>query len=363
VLGGGNTAMDCCRSARRLGASDVKVIVRSGFDEMKASPWEKEDAQHEGIPIINFHVPKAFMHEGGKLVGMSFEIVQGRLRRQGPAQPGAHRRARRGVRLRRGADRRRPGERLPLDRARRRHRLRQVGPAGAGRHHAPVHAAAVFFGGDAAFGPKNIITAVAHGHEAAVSIDRFLHGEDVRERPPPHVNLVSQKMGIHEWSYDNAPSNDRASRCPGPRPRRRWPASRSRSNWASPATALKEAQRCLNCDVQTVFADKLCIECDACVDICPMDCITFTDNGDEADLRTRLKAPATNTDAGLYVSAAAEDHARDGQGRGRVPALRPVRRALPDGRLGHAEVPVQHHQGGPGLPRRHPKSKRVGAAA
>jgi ferredoxin len=162
----------------------------------------------------------------------------------------------------------------------------------------------VFFGGDAAFGPKNIITAVAHGHEAAVSIDRFLHGEPVTQRPPPHVNLVSQKMGIHEWSYSNAPTND---------PRFKVPWANAEKALASIKvevelgfdlkTAIKEAERCLNCDVQTVFADKLCIECDACVDICPVDAITFTGNGEEADLRTRLKAPATHAEQALYVSA------------------------------------------------------------
>lgn len=161
----------------------------------------------------------------------------------------------------------------------------------------------MFFGGDAAFGPKNIITAVAHGHEAAVSIDRFLHDEPIAKRPPPHVNLVSQKMGIHEWSYHNAVSDDLRSKVP-------WAAAQKALQSIKvevelgfdPLTALKEAERCLNCDVQTVFTDKLCIECDACVDICPMDCITFTSDGEEADLRSRLKAPAPNTDQALYVS-------------------------------------------------------------
>jgi NAD-dependent dihydropyrimidine dehydrogenase PreA subunit len=161
----------------------------------------------------------------------------------------------------------------------------------------------VFFGGDAAFGPKNIITAVAHGHEAAVSIDRFLHGEDVHQRPAPHVNLMSQKMGIHEWSYHNAPSDDARFKVP-------WAAAEKALASISvevelgfdAATAFKEAQRCLNCDVQTVFTTERCIECDACVDICPMDCITFTANGEEADLRGRLNAPALNTGQALYVA-------------------------------------------------------------
>jgi formate dehydrogenase (NADP+) beta subunit len=304
VLGGGNTAMDCCRSARRLGAHSVKVVVRSGFEEMKASPWEKEDALHEGIPIINWHVPRAFVHEGGKLTGMTFEVVKAvfdeQCRRslvpsgepevfieadevlvavgQENAFPWIERDS--GIRFDQGG--------LPaLD-------------ANTFQSSLPN----VFFGGDAAFGPKNIITAVAHGHEAAVSIDRFLHGEPVTQRPPPHVNLVSQKMGIHEWSYSNAPVNDSRHKVP-------WAAAEKALASIKVEvelgfdfkTAVKEAERCLNCDVQTVFAPKLCIECDACVDICPTDCITFTDNGEEADLRTRLKAPAENLTQDLYVSA------------------------------------------------------------
>ncbi|MBK7457031.1 MAG: FAD-dependent oxidoreductase [Betaproteobacteria bacterium] len=303
VLGGGNTAMDCCRSARRLGADDVKVIVRSGFDEMKASPWEKEDAQHEGIPIINCHVPLAFLHQGGRLAGMRFQIVQPVFDENG---------------RRRLVPTGAPDVDFDCDEV-----LVAVGQENAfpwierdcgvafNDHGLPVLDAAtyqsslprVFFGGDAAFGPKNIITAVAHGHEAAVSIDRFLHGEDVHQRPAPHVNLMSQKMGIHEWSYHNAPSNDVRFKVP-------WAAAEKALASISvevelgfdAATAFKEAQRCLNCDVQTVFTDKLCIECDACVDICPMDCITFTTGGEEAELRTRLRAPADNADQALYVS-------------------------------------------------------------
>ncbi len=303
VLGGGNTAMDCCRSARRLGASSVQVVVRSGFEEMKASPWEKEDAQHEGIPIINYHVPKAFVHDQGRLVGMRFEIVKAVFDAKGRRSlvPTGE-----------------PEVLIECDEV-----LVAVGQENAfpwierdsglvfdewglpqldakSFQSSLPH---VFFGGDAAFGPKNIITAVAHGHEAAVSIDRFLHGEPVTKRPPPHVNLVSQKMGIHEWSYANSPSNDLRFKVP-------WAAAEKalasikvevELGFDLP-TAFKEAERCLNCDVQTVFADKLCIECDACVDICPMDSITFTSNGEEDELRTRLSAPAQNLEQDLYVS-------------------------------------------------------------
>ena len=304
VLGGGNTAMDCCRSARRLGGSDVKVIVRSGFDEMKASPWEKEDAVHEGIPILNFHVPKSFIHEDGKLTGMTFEIVsavydaQGRRSLVPTGVPDVlvacdtvlvavgQENAFPWIESACGIEFDRWG--LPV--------------LGADTHQSTL--AQVFFGGDAAFGPKNIITAVAHGHEAAVSIDRFVHGEDPSRRPAPLTNLMSQKMGIHEWSYHNDVSNDVRFKVP-------WVAAEQAlasikievELGFDAATAFKEASRCLNCDVQTVFNRNTCIECDACVDICPMDCITFTANGVEAELRTRLKAPALNTTQDLYRSA------------------------------------------------------------
>ncbi len=303
VLGGGNTAMDCCRSARRLGADEVRVVVRSGYEEMKASPWEKEDAAHEGIPIINYHVPKAFVHANGALVGMRFELVQAVYDDRG----------RRSL-VPTGT----PEVTFACDEV-----LIAVGQENSfpwierdcgidfddnamPRLDAKTFQSSVprvFFGGDAAFGPKNIITAVAHGHEAAVSIDRFLHGEPVTRRPPPHVNLLSQKMGIHEWSYHNAVSDDLRSKVPWASAQKALASIKVEVELGfDPATALKEAERCLNCDVQTVFTDKQCIECDACVDICPMDCITFTGNGDEADLRTRLKAPATDTDQALYVS-------------------------------------------------------------
>jgi formate dehydrogenase (NADP+) beta subunit len=303
VLGGGNTAMDCCRSAKRLGGRDVKVIVRSGFEEMKASPWEKEDAQHEGIAIVNFHVPKSVEHRNGKLTGMRFERVQAVYDAEGKRSlvPTGE-----------------PDVFVPCDTV-----LVAIGQENAfpwierdcgiefDRHGLPVLAAdtfqsslpQVFFGGDAAFGPKNIITAVAHGHEAAVSIDRFLHSEDPAQRPPPMSNLMSQKMGIHEWRYHNDVSVDSRFKVP-------WAAAeRALANIAvevelgfDAATAFKEANRCLNCDVQTVFNRDTCIECDACVDICPMDCISFTAGGPEDDLRTRLKAPALNLTQDLYVS-------------------------------------------------------------
>jgi len=303
VLGGGNTAMDCCRSARRLGADDVKVIVRSGFEEMKASPWEKEDAQHEGIPIINCHVPKACLHEGGKLVGMSFEIVtpvydeKGRRTLKPTGEPDVVFECDE-VLVAIGQE-----NAFPWIEADSGIVFDKWGLPKLDEKSFQSTVPNVFFGGDAAFGPKNIITAVAHGHEAAVSIDRLLHAEPVTQRPPPHVNLVSQKMGIHEWSYDNDISNDLRNKVPWAKAEMALASIKIEVELGfDAATAFKEAERCLNCDVQTVFSERLCIECDACVDICPMDCISFTADGDENDLRGRLKAPATNTEQALYVS-------------------------------------------------------------
>jgi formate dehydrogenase beta subunit len=277
--------------------------VRSGFAEMKASPWEKEDAMHEGIPILDYMVPKTFEHDGGRLTGMTFEKVKavyddkGRRSLVPTGEPdvlvGCDE-----VLIAVGQENAFPWiERdlgLEFDRW-------GLPVLDAKTHQSTVPR--VFFGGDAAFGPKNIITAVAHGHEAAVSIDKFLHGEDLLERPAPHLNLVSQKMGIHEWSYHNDVSRDVRHAVPWAAADKALKSIRVEVELGfDAATAFREAERCLNCDVQTVFAKSLCIECDACVDICPMDCITFTTNGEEADLRTRLKAPATNTDQDLYVS-------------------------------------------------------------
>jgi len=304
VLGGGNTAMDCCRSSKRLGGDDVKVIVRSGFEEMKASPWEKEDAQHEGIPIINFLVPKSFKHDNGQLTGMVFEKVKAEYDAKGRRNlvPTGE-----------------PDQHFECDDV-----LVAVGQENAfpwierdsgiefDKWGMPVvdkvtmqsSIPNVFFGGDSAFGPKNIIWAVAHGHEAAISIDKLCNGEDVKERPAPMVHLMSQKMGIHEWSYDNAISNDQRFKVPLKDQKIALKNIKVEVELGfDPKLAFAEAERCLNCDAQTVFSDKLCIECDACVDICPMDCITFTADGEEKELRARLNAPADNLTQDIYVSA------------------------------------------------------------
>lgn len=290
VLGGGNTAMDCCRSARRLGAESVTVAVRSGYAQMKASPWEKEDAQHEGIPILDFHVPLAFEHDGqGQLTGMRFKRAAQNDEIVIPCDE---------VLIAVGQENAFPWIERDAGIAFTEQGLPVLEPLSFQSSRPEV-----FFGGDAAFGPKNIIWAVAHGHEAAVSIDRFLHGEPLTQRPAPHVNLLSQKMGIHEWSYDNGPVNDLRNKVPWTQAEKALASIKIEVELGfDAATAFKEAQRCLNCDVQTVFTDKLCIECDACVDICPMDCITFTEDGDEADLRQRLRAPALDLTQDLYVS-------------------------------------------------------------
>jgi NADPH-dependent glutamate synthase beta subunit-like oxidoreductase len=309
VLGGGNTAMDCCRSARRLGGADVKVIVRSGFDEMKASPWEKEDAQHEGIPILDYRVPKAFVHEGGRLTGMTFEKVRaeyddkGRRRLVPTGEPDEHFDCDE-VLIAVGQENAFPWIERDAGIA-----FDEWGMPLVDKTTFQSSLPNVLFGGDAAFGPKNIIWAVAHGHAAAISIDKLLHGEDTRERPDPMVRLISQKMGIHEWSYDNAVSPDERFVVP-------WSEAAKKLDSIStevelgfdPLTAFKETQRCLNCDVQTVFTRDKCIECDACVDICPTDCITFTANADEPELRRHLTAPALNTSQDLYVSGPLPTH-------------------------------------------------------
>ncbi len=304
VLGGGNTAMDCCRSSRRLGGDEVKVIVRSGFEEMKASPREKEDAMHEGIPILNFHVPKAFVHENSKLTGMTFEIVKAVYDEKGhrslvPTGEPDVLIACDDVLVAVGQE-----NAFPWIEADCGIEFDKWGLPTLGQETHQSTVPNVFFGGDAAFGPKNIITAVAHGHEAAVSIDRFLNGEDIHQRPDPLTNLMSQKMGIHEWSYDNDTSNDLRFKVPWAKAEIALASIKIEVELGfDVATAFKEAHRCLNCDVQTVFTESACIECDACVDICPMDCITFTTNGDESDLRERLSAPAHNKDQALYVSS------------------------------------------------------------
>ena len=258
---------------------------------------------HEGIPIINYHVPKSFVHENGRLTGMTFEVVRAEYDVQGRRSlvPTGEQDAFfpcDDVLIAVGQENAFPWIERDCGIAFDRWGLPELD-----KRTFQSTVPHVFFGGDAALGPKNIITAVAHGHEAAISIDRLLHGDDPRARPAPTVNLMSQKMGIHEWSYDNATSLDARFRVPWAKAEQALASIRVEVELGfDAATAFREAQRCLNCDVQTVFNQSTCIECDACVDICPMDCITFTADGAEPELRQRLKAPALNLAQDLYVS-------------------------------------------------------------
>ncbi len=301
VIGGGNTAMDCCRTALRLGAENVTVTVRSPKADMKASPWEIEDTEREGIPILDNHSPKEFLHENGRLTGVAFEKMRAEY-----------------------TDGRRKliptGEEVTIDCD---DVLMAVGQENAfpwierdlgiefnewdqptvDRVTFMSTRPGVFFGGDAAWGPENIIWAVAHGHQAAISIDLFCQGESLLKRPDPLTNLISQKMGIHEWSFDNDVSLLNRQHVPHVDNEIALKDLTVEVELGyDERLALEEAQRCLNCDVQTVFEDKLCIECDACMDICPVDCINFVENAEEDELRPVLRVPAENTHQALYVS-------------------------------------------------------------
>jgi NADPH-dependent glutamate synthase beta subunit-like oxidoreductase/ferredoxin len=304
IIGVGNTAMDCCRTSLRLGAKSVKVMARKPRGFFKASDWELEDAEEESVEIIVNRSPKAFVTQNGRLAGMLFERMEyevdgrGRITAERPA--GEEFIAADDVILAIGQENAFPWIERDLGIEFDKWDVPVIDPKTF-----ESTRPGVFFGGDAAFGPKNIIWAVEHGHQAAISIHKLCQGEPVTERLPPGVNLQSRKMGIHEWSY----ANDYA-----PLERRLMPHVSLKERFKklnievelgfTAEQAVAEVQRCLNCDVQTVFTAKLCIECDACIDICPVDCLTITPNGAEADVRARLKAPAKNPAQPLYVSAA-----------------------------------------------------------
>ena len=303
VLGGGNTAMDCCRTSRRLGGEEVKVVVRSPFSEMRASPWEKEDAQHEDIPILDNHVPVSFVSENGKLKGMTFEKVHAVYDEKGKrslvptGEPHVFIEAD-DVLVAIGQENYFPWIERDLGIEFDKWEMPSVNSLTFQSTNEKV-----FFGGDAALGPKNVITAVAQGHSAAVSIDLYCQGKSLDVRPDPFTNLVSQKMGIHEWSYDSIVTND--DRFVVPQAEKALTLKDRKKEVElgfDKLVGFKEAERCLNCDIQTVFTENRCIECDACMDVCPTDCITFTTNGTEEDLRTRLMAPSLRLNQDLLVS-------------------------------------------------------------
>jgi len=302
IIGVGNTAMDCCRSALRLGATDVKVMARKPREFFKASDWELEDAEEENVEIIVNHSPKEFVIEDGKLTGMKFDQMEYKIDDKGNIDRGTA-----------------TGEIIiPCDDV-----ILAIGQDNAfpwiereigiefNDWDCPVVDEAtmmcsrdgVFFGGDSAFGPKNIIWAVAHGHEAAISIHKYCHKENLTERMARGMNLASQKMGMHEWSFSNAYDGAERRAMPEVDLKKRFKKIDIEVELGFTAEqATQEVERCLNCDIQTVFAANLCIECDACIDVCPVNCLTITANGEEADLRTRLSAPAENLEQDLYVS-------------------------------------------------------------
>ena len=302
IIGVGNTAMDCCRTSLRLGAVDVKVMARKPREFFKASEWELEDAEEENVEIIVNHSPKEFVYDNGKLAGMKFDIMEYNIDADG--------------RIDRGTP---TGEvAIPCDDV-----VLAIGQDNAfpwierdigiefNKWDCPVvdeqtmmcSRDGIFFGGDSAFGPKNIIWAVEHGHQAAISVHKFCQGEDLRDRLPVGLNLLSQKMGMHEWSFSNNYDASARRLMPHVDLKERFKKLNIEVELGfSAEQAAEEVERCLNCDIQTVFTEKLCIECDACLDICPVNCLTITQNGEEDELRQRLKAPAQNPDQALYVS-------------------------------------------------------------
>ncbi len=304
IIGVGNTAMDCCRSSLRLGGKNVKVMARKPRAWFKASEWELEDAEEENVEIMINHSPKAFVVKDGKLTGMTFDKLHYDIDDQGnlskptvieevtiPCDD---------VILAIGQDNAFPW-------------IEQDSGVELDKWETPLvnevtHEATrpgIFFGGDAAFGPKNIIWAVEHGHRAAISIHKFCNAEDINNRPPRGVNLLSTKMGIHEWSYSNDFDETDRLKMNHVDITKRFKDIRIEVELGFDAEqTAKEVERCLNCDIQTVFEEKACIECDACMDICPTLCLTITKDGEEEDLRNRLRAPANNTDQVLYVSGA-----------------------------------------------------------
>jgi formate dehydrogenase beta subunit len=302
IIGVGNTAMDCCRSALRLGARDVKVMARKPRRFFKASDWELEDAEEERVEIIVDHSPKAFIVERGKLRAMRFERLEYEFDAGGdiissrvidevdiPCDD---------VVLAIGQDNAFPWIERDLGIEFDRFEIPKVDPVTF-----ESTRKGVFFGGDAAFGPKNIIWAVEHGHQAAISIHKHCAEQDLRDRLPRGVNLSSAKMGIHEWSYSNAYDASARRLMPHVDLKKRFKKLNIEVELGFTAEqVLTEVERCLNCDLQTAFTASLCIECDACIDICPVDCLAIVENLDQCSVESLLKAPRLNLEQPFYAS-------------------------------------------------------------
>jgi len=300
IIGVGNTAMDCCRSARRLGGRDIKVMARRPRQYFKASPWELEDAEEEQVEILINHAPLRFVMENGKLVGMEFERLEWDAKARNSTRLDTIILPCDDVILAIGQDNAFPWIERDLG-----IEFNKWDMPAVDEKTLQSSRPGVFFGGDAAWGPKNIIWAVAHGHEAAISIDKYCQGLPLDERPPAGMNLRTTKMGISEWAYSNDynPAKRQKMQHVDLEQRFRDLKIEVELGFSAEQTA-REVERCLNCDVQTVFTAKRCIECDACIDICPVQCLTITRDGAEEEVRTRLSAPAINLDQALYASGA-----------------------------------------------------------
>ncbi|MCA0377363.1 MAG: FAD-dependent oxidoreductase [Gemmatimonadetes bacterium] len=302
IIGVGNTAMDCCRTAKRLGATDVKVVARRGRQHFKASPWELEDAEEELVEIIENHAPKRIVTENGKVVGMEFDQVEWTTDangRQTSTSTGTVLIPCDEIILAIGQDNAFPfierGIGVEFD--------SKGMPIVDKTTHGSTHPK-VFFGGDAAWGPENIIWAVAHGHQAAISIDLACQARDVQQRPPYGMTLVSAKVGMHSWAYDNDYESAKRAKMTHEDLTKRFQDLHTEVELGfTPEQVATEVGRCLNCDIQTHFTATACIECDACVDICPTACLTIIEEEPVDALRPKLSAPAVNTDQPIYVSA------------------------------------------------------------
>jgi formate dehydrogenase beta subunit len=298
IIGVGNTAMDCCRTSRRLGGKDIKVMARRPRGFFKASPWELEDAEEEGVEIVINHAPKRFVVDDGRLRGMEFERLEWDAAAKRSTILDSVIIPCDDVILAIGQDSACPWIERDMGIA-----FNKWGMPVVDEVTMQSTLPGVFFGGDGAWGPKNIIWAVEHGHQAAISLHNYCQGIPVSERPPHGMTLSSQKMGISEWSYSNDYDSSQRQKMQHVDLVRRFQELNVEVEIGfSPEQTAREVERCLNCDIQTVFTDQRCIECDACIDVCPVHCLTITPDGEESAVRERLTAPALNPDQALFAS-------------------------------------------------------------